>query len=88
MTIGITREEWLSALEAAHAGQADPPDPSWLRLHEIADLWGLHYNTARRHLRVLVMKGLAEQRMRRVMTEDGRLRDVKVWRLAQPAKKR
>lgn len=84
MTAGISREEWLAALEEANAA-TDQSDPNWLSIYEYAALIGCHYNKARRDLKRLVSVGMADQQLRRRRTDDGALRPVMCYRLLKKA---
>lgn len=84
MNAGISRDEWLAALEEAQSAELTN-DPNLLSLHEAASLLGLHFNTARRHLRLMVAKGIAERREKRIRAEDGKIRVVPAWRLVKKA---
>jgi hypothetical protein len=88
MSAGISRDEWLAALEEANVGTADPPDPAWVSIYDYAAIVGCHYNKARRDLKRLVQLGKAERRERRRLTEDGAVRAVVCYRLLKATKKR
>ena len=85
MSVNISRDEWLAALDEANAGNAAPDDPSWVSIYEYADLVGCHYNKARRDLKRMVQAGKAEQQTRRRRTDDGAIRPVVCYRLVKKA---
>lgn len=88
MTAGISREEWLAALEEASASLIDPPDPAWVSIYDYAALVGCHYNKARADLKRLVEAGKAERRERRRRTDDGAVRLVTCYRLLKSQTKK
>ena len=85
---GISRDDWIRAVEEANASSIDPDDPAWVSIYEYAELVGCHYNKARRDLKRLVDSGRAEKRDRRRRTDDGAVRLVTCYRLVKAAKKR
>jgi len=87
MSVNITRDEWLAALEESQQLVVDQ-DPSLLTRRDYMVLVGVCENTAKRQLSVLVERGMAEQRKKRVVAADGRVRVVQAWRLKKSVKKR
>jgi hypothetical protein len=87
MSAGISRDEWLKALEDASDSRLSPDDPSWLSLYEYAAMVGCHYNKARRDLKCLVESGKAERQDRRRRTDDGAIRLVTCYRLVKGKKR-
>jgi len=77
---GITRDEWLRALdEAGVRSRADDQDA--LTQYEYADMMGLPVATARGHLKALVRVGKAIETTKRQQNSYGRLITYKAYRL-------
>ena len=83
MPTTISRDEWLQAVDEAKRTTI-VEDPSLLTLGQYAALMGVHVNTARRQLAVLVAAGRAERLSRVVRAVDGSMRRVPAFRLVKP----
>jgi hypothetical protein len=79
MSSGITRDEWLSALESAGIDERDDQDA--ITPTELADLLGIDRQAAARRLRKMVKLGKATQTRKRVAVSDGRVQSLPAYRL-------
>lgn len=86
---GITRDEWLKALEAA-GFHHDAGDQSALTTLEFAKLFGLPRHTASRRLEALIASGRAVRTHKWCLDRNGRSYCHIAYRLLddQPKKKR
>lgn len=78
---GISRNDWLVAIEEAEKGQLPAEDPSVLTAVDLADLLGLCESATRRRIRHLVEANKAEITSKLIRLSDGRLKRVTAYRL-------
>lgn len=80
----ITRDEWLSAVDAAKA----PPvqDPNVLTVRELSALFGLGVDATRDRVRLLVKAGKAENATKTVRNVCGAAVRVPAYRLLKVEK--
>lgn len=83
---GISRDEWLRALEAAHIAVVD--DQSATTATEFADLFGLDRQSALRKLQALEKSGQATRTTKTTRGIDGRRYSSPAFKLAPGPKKR
>lgn len=81
MTIGINRDEWLTALTAAGVAPAEN-DASALTAREFAALFSTTKHSAAKQLAALVKAGKARQTSKRYQDAAGRWQYAPAYRLA------
>lgn len=80
MSLTITRDEWLKALE--DVGVSDEDDQGALTVAEFMEMFGVPRFTAERRLRHLAATGKATRTRKRGRTPDGRSFSFIAYRLA------
>lgn len=83
---GISRDEWLRALE--EAGVDDRNDPEAVTAHELGVMLGIDHQAAARRLRKLEAIGKATKTRKRTAAADGRMSFMVAYRLVDTPKKR
>lgn len=86
MSSGISRDEWLRALESA--GFDDRNDPEAMTASELAAMVGIDRQAASRRLQRLEELGQATKTRKRVTSKDGRMLFSTAYRLIDPPKKK
>jgi hypothetical protein len=75
----ITRDDWLNALhEAVHAPL---PETDALTVVELAEVFGVGREQARRRVNVLIANGRAERTRKQIRRADGGVLSVPAFRL-------
>lgn len=80
---GISREEWLAAVGAAHVTE----DPDALTVNELAVVFGLSRRATQDRIHQLTAQGRLTRHRKRVQNVAGQWQPVTAYKLA-PAKKR
>lgn len=83
MTSGISRDDWLKALEEAGCHDSED-DQQAVTIEEFAEMFQLSRATAERRLRHLDVKGLAMRTRKRAPAMDGRVVQYVAYRLVTP----
>lgn len=84
--MGITRDDWLRALD--EAGCATVDDQGAMTAQEFAEMIGVDRQAAGRRLRMLEKAGKATRTTKRAKASDGRYYISPAYKLVEPKKKR
>jgi hypothetical protein len=86
MSSGISRDEWLSALQSA--GIDDRDDQDAMTPMELGEILGIDRQAAVRRLKKMVKMGKATPTRKRVHDAGGRMQSHTAYRLVDKPKKR
>lgn len=82
---GITKDDWLRALNEANESVAD--DPEAITIGEFAQMFGLRFHVASYRLRNMLLKGRAVRTSKRGYDGAGRYKTLTAYKLTEQPKK-